>query len=216
MEFRHQGAPAQPTQSTNHVGVTATSASGGSRKSKGTWYSKWITTSSVVLLFSVTILLLAIASLLYYGNGNESKFIDTSKYQAVDLDTGTGSAGSSDQIYFGHIVKLNDKYLVLQDIYYIVPNATPAGSTATSTANNYTLVKLGCELHAPYDRMVINRDHVSFWENLKSSGTVATKIAEYIKQNPNGQVCSAQNATAAPASSTATTPAPAATTTKKP
>jgi hypothetical protein len=50
-------------------------------------------------------------------------------------------------------------------------------------------VKLGCELHAPFDQMVINRDQVTFWENLQDDGQVAKAVATFKKENPNGQKC---------------------------
>jgi hypothetical protein len=202
MEFTQRGAQAQPPQHTNHVGNVAVNSGEPAKKSKGRdklGFGKWLRIASVVLLFSVTILVIAIASLLYFGNGDESKYVDTSKFQAVDLDIGGSSSG--DQIYFGHITSLNDKYLVLEDIYYIVPSATSSSSSSSSSTNNYTLVKLGCELHAPYDQMIINRDHVIFWENLKSTGTVATKIAQYVQQNPNGPNCATDSASSTPAAS---------------
>jgi hypothetical protein len=212
MEFTQRGAQAQPSQHTNHVGNVAVTSGGDSgkksRRHDGYGVGKWLRIASVVLLFGVTILVIAIASLLYFGNGNESKFINTSKFQAVDLDIGGSSSG--DQIYFGHITQLNDKFLVLEDIYYIVPSST--GSSSSTASNNYTLVKLGCELHAPYDQMVINRDHVIFWENLKSTGTVATKIAQYVQQNPNGPNCSTSSAGSAASSSSAATSTQPATT----
>src|SRR5579864_3524736 len=126
MEFMQRGAQAQPTQHTGHVEGGAASSRSKRRDILG--LGKWVRILSVVLLFSVTILVLAIASLIYFGNGNESKFVDNTKYQAVDLNVGSSTSG--DQIYFGHIKKLNDKYLVLQDIYYIVPTSTGSSSSS--------------------------------------------------------------------------------------
>jgi hypothetical protein len=37
--------------------------------------------------------------------------------------------------------------------------------------------------------MVINQEQVIFWENLKTDGQVAKAVADYQKQNPNGQKC---------------------------
>jgi len=65
----------------------------------------------------------------------------------------------------------------------------PNQSTNSATSNDVSLVKLGCELHGPEDEMLINRDQVIFWENLKADGQVAKAVAEYQKQNPNGQKC---------------------------
>src|SRR3990167_5080526 len=85
-------------------------------------------------------------------------------------------------VYFGKIQGLNNKYVDLTNVFYIENNA----STGTQTqSTNYTLRKLGTtELHSPEDEMIINRDQVTFWENLKDSSQVVTKINEYYK-NPN-------------------------------
>ncbi len=37
--------------------------------------------------------------------------------------------------------------------------------------------------------MLINREQIIFWENLKEDGQVAKAVAEYQKQNPDGQKC---------------------------
>jgi hypothetical protein len=62
--------------------------------------------------------------------------------------------------------------------------------------------------------MVINRDQVTFWENLKDTSTVVKTIKEWVKQNPNGQQCSSttsssnqsSNASSATQNATGTTP----------
>ena len=41
------------------------------------------------------------------------------------------------------------------------------------------LIKFGTELHGPEDRMVINRDHILFWEDLKPDSTVVRSITNY-------------------------------------
>lgn len=216
MEFMHRDTRPQPAQTADQASTLPTNipaAVGGNgvkpKRNNLPPLGKWLRVASVALLFSITIMVLAIAGLFYFGNSSESKYIDSSKFQAVDIDV-SGTSGS-DQIYFGHIVRLNDNYLVLQNIYYITPNQSAQASTSTSTStnnNSYTLVKAGCELVGAYDQMLINRDHVIFWENLKSSGTVATKIAQYQQQNPNGPDCSASSTS----STTPTTTTPSTTT----
>jgi len=69
------------------------------------------------------------------------------------------------------------------------------GSTTSTTAanTNVSLVKLGCELHSPYDQMIINREQVTFWENLQDSGQVAKAVKTFEQQNPNGQKCADQS-----------------------
>jgi hypothetical protein len=147
----------------------------------------------IALLFSVTIVLvgLLLTILLFKDSNKEEGFVDKNKYQAVFLNNG--------QVYFGHINELNKDYLGVSNIYYLkVSQQVQPGQQATQ--NDVSLVKLGCELHGPQDAMLVNRDQVTFWENLKDDGQVAKAIAEYVKANPNGPDCSKQAAPPAPES----------------
>lgn len=178
MEWMKNGEqPQAATQSTTHAG---------GKKSRGLK----LRVVSVALLFGVTILLVAVLGLIANGGAKpESKFVDGNKLQAVFLNGG--------QVYFGNIKELNDKYVQMNNIYYlrvnqtVQPNQTSA-SGQQATQNDISLVKLGCELHGPTDEMQINREQVIFWENLKDDGQVAKAVADYKKQNPNGQNCNAQ------------------------
>ena len=158
----------------------------GHRPSRWSNITSWLRWANVIMLFSFTILAVAIALLLNASNPRENQYVADDKYQAVFLENG--------QVYFGKIGSLTSKYVDLQNVFYL--NSTSANtstdqkSTDTSKNNQYTLVKLGCELHGPYDQMIINRDQVTFWENLKDDGQVVKTIKEWIKQNPSGQKCS--------------------------
>jgi len=155
-------------------------------------------TLSLVLLVMVA-LIVGLAALLIATSDNrgEQKYVDKNKLQAVFLNGG--------QVYFGKVHTLNSKYITLDNIYYlrvnqqVQPNQT-ANATDTASAQDVSLAKLGCELHGPTDAMVINREQVLFWENLKDDGQVAKAVADYVKANPNGQKCT----TAADADSTGT------------
>lgn len=168
--------------------------------------------ATVGLLFSLTALVVALTFLLAIGGNSASHAIQKDKYQAVFLNNG--------QVYFGSIRSINSKSIDLRSIYYLQTNGTNTDTTQTQTAGNVSLVKLGCELHAPYDQMLINNDQVIFWENLQDSSQVVTAIKKYISDNKGKTVCSQQSQQStqqAPSTST-TTPSPAATgtTTKKP
>src|SRR6266511_880405 len=118
---------------------------------------RWLRIIFVGLLFSITILALAIAGLLYTGKDKEGHYVDGTKNQAIFLTNG--------QVYFGHITGINDTVIDLESIYYLNSQQQPDTSKTTTTQQtNFSLVKLGCELHGPADQMVINRDQVSFWE----------------------------------------------------
>lgn len=158
---------------------------GGNFKKNFSWnrVPGWLRIANVVLLFSITVLALSLVMLFRSNNPNESKYINTDKYQAVFLGNG--------QVYFGKVTSLNQHYVNLQNVFYLNSQNNSSTSNQNNTAsNNFTLVKLGCELHGPYDQMVINRDQVTFWENLKDDGQVVKTINEWVKQNPSGQKCS--------------------------
>lgn len=141
-----------------------------------------------IFVFGAALACLVVALVVFIGFGgpkNEDSYVDSSKLQAVFLNTG--------QVYFGNIKSLNSHYFVLTNIYYLQTANNNSGSSNSNNANNITLVKLGCELHEPYDQMVINSDQVTFWENLQDNGQVAKAVATFEQQNPNGQKCADQS-----------------------
>lgn len=108
--------------------------------------------------------------------------IDTSKYQAVFFTNG--------QVYFGKLQPFNDENMKLTDIYYLQSQESATDATdsknpqETSTdQNNVQLIKLGDEIHGPEDEMIISKDQVLFYENLKTDGKVAQSIEKF--KNPN-------------------------------
>lgn len=112
-------------------------------------------------------------------NDRERGFVKQNQYQAVFLNNG--------QVYFGHIEELNARFVNLTNVYYLTQGAATQEQQQSS---DYTLVKLGCQqIHHPEDKMLINRDQVTFWENLDKSGKVAKSIEEFKKQNPKGENC---------------------------
>ena len=143
--------------------------------------SDWIKGTWAIMLVSLTIIVLSLVYLLHIANPNEGKYVAGGKLQAVFLQNG--------QVYFGQIKTVSQKYIDLQNIFYL-NNSSTSGSSSSSSNNNLSLVKLGCELHGPYDEMIINADQVTFWENLRPDGQVAKAVAQYQKQNPKGQTCS--------------------------
>ena len=158
--------------------------------------------ASVALLFSATALVVVLVYFLATGkNSGEAKYVDDNKLQAVFLNGG--------QVYFGKIEDLNSKYMRMGNIYYLRVNQTVQPNqegNQQATSNDISLVKLGCELHGPEDKMVINREQVIFWENLKDDGQVAKAVAEYVKANPNGQQCNTNAQSNEQSTPTTTTP----------
>lgn len=167
----------------------ATAARASEKKSNNSSIGKqpvWLRAGYMILLVLVALLVAAVLVLLYTERPKpESSFVDTSKLQAVFLNT------NPNQVYFGKLVSVNSQYLVLTDIYYLQTSSS-SGSTTSTSNSSVSLIKLGCELHQPYDQMVLNRDQVSFWENIKDDGQVAKAVAAFQKANPNGQKCTTQ------------------------
>lgn len=189
-----QTQPANVGQPGGGVGSTPAGGDGNRNrggKSAGLGVGKMV---SVVLLFAVTILLVALIWFMIIGGDKDSnggattgaqelQHVDTGKMQAVFLNGG--------QVYFGKIKNLNSQYMKLDSIYYLRVNqqVQPDRNSGQAAQNDISLVKLGCELHGPTDEMVVNREQVIFWENLKDDGQVAQAVKEYEKQNPEGQKC---------------------------
>ncbi len=167
------------------------------------WAARTVRIELFILLLGCALLLAAVSLYLGFSGSVTSEFdrVDTTKYQAVFLNGGIEftTVTGTPIAYFGHITKLNDKYYVLNDVYYLTK---PQASAANQS--NVELTKLGCQqLHSPYDEMVINRSQVAFWENIKDNGKVAQAIKQFQKQYPNGPNCSAptnSSSTQAPAS----------------
>jgi hypothetical protein len=163
------------------------------RRKRIDWAGRTVRLELFILILGSALLLAAVSLYLALGGGSngEAKRVDESKYQAVFLNGGVTSGSVSYSTYFGHLTKVNDKYFVLNDVYYL----TDQSSAKTPNASPQ-LTKLGCQqLHSPYDEMVINRTQVAFWENLKDDGKVVQAIKQYKQQNPNGPNCNAQSTT---------------------
>jgi hypothetical protein len=171
MEFMNQGGPSAAAPVTpQHRG----------KKER----SKVMRLISSVLLISVALLIAAVAIYVATGGSkNEKSYVKDDKFQAVFLNGG--------QVYFGKIRSLNNDFITIDNIYYLRVNEAAASGTDQNqqTSQDISLAKLGCELHGPEDQMVINRDQVSFWENLKDDGQVVKAITDFVSKNPDGQQC---------------------------
>ena len=90
-------------------------------------------------------------------------------YQAVFLD--------NNQVYFGKLKAIDENFWSLTDIYYLRAGTLQPGTQAAG--DQIDLVKLGAEIHGPKDEMIINRDHVIFYEEIGSSGQVMKLIRDH-------------------------------------
>ncbi len=101
--------------------------------------------------------------------------VDADRYQALFLNSG--------QVYFGKLSSADPQTVRLTDIYYlqVAQDVQPQEEAAPegATTQEPQLIKLGEELHAPEDEMYVDRNQVSFWENLKDEGQVVQAIQQY-------------------------------------
>lgn len=216
MDFNNRGpAPQQPIHQNSQFGANPQpNIKRATHKTKKPLHI-WGTTLMGAIIIALIVAVIAVIG--FEAPKSQGGYVYTNKLQAVFLNTG--------QVYFGNIKTINPQFLVLVNIFYLQTSSN-SSSTSTSAKNNVSLVKLGCELHAPYDQMVINMSQVTFWENLQSTGQVAKAVAQYYKTYPNGQTCnnsklgsaptSSSVQSSSPSSSSSTTPSSSSATTKKP
>jgi hypothetical protein len=105
--------------------------------------------------------------------------VDGGKFQAVFLSNG--------QVYFGKLSFQSGEYVKLKDVFYLqkksdTSNTTPQ-SAASQDATDVELIKLGNEIHGPADEMLVAKDQILFFENLKSDGKVSQTITNYQNQH---------------------------------
>lgn len=132
----------------------------------------------LTLVGALIAVLLVVFGAWFLYRSSTAATIDDSKYQAVFFTNG--------QVYFGKLNQVNANYFKLTDVFYI--QAQEADSKATDsknpqeTSSNSTdirLIKLGSEVHGPDDAMIISKDQVLFFENLKKDGKVSDSITKY-------------------------------------
>ena len=209
MDFMSRGMrPNQPADQPAAPSPSAPAHSGMHNSKHSKQGFQLLRVGSIALLFSMTVLVAAVTLSIFFGGPTpERKFVNKKQLQAVFLNGG--------QVYFGRIGTLNEKFMTVSDIYYLRVNqqVQPGQQQNAANQNDISLVKLGCELHGPNDSMVINREQVVFWENLKDDGQVAKAVADYKKNNPNGQKCDQPQSTTTQPTTNTNTPN---TNTKKP
>lgn len=128
------------------------------------------------LIILVVVVVAALGWFMWSKMQNTAVAIDGSKYQAVFFTNG--------QVYFGKLQSANSDYLKLTDIYYLQTQGEQAADSqnpqqSTNAQKDVQLIKLGDEIHGPEDAMVISKEQVLFYENLKSDGKVAQSIAQF-------------------------------------
>jgi len=131
---------------------------------------------TIVIGVVLAIAILAFGGLFLYRSSTGSN-IDGDKYQAVFLTNG--------QVYFGNLHPLNSEYMKLTDIFYLQAKTTDSTNpqeTTDKTTSDVQLIKLGNEIHGPIDEMVISKNQILFFENLKKDSKVSSSIVKYKNQ----------------------------------
>ena len=96
--------------------------------------------------------------------------IDSDKHQAVFLSSG--------QVYFGKLSVVNSEYMRLDNVYYLERQLT-VGETAEddeTSGNSFQLLKYSDVLYNSEDGMIISKDDIVRFENLKPDGAVGREI----------------------------------------
>lgn len=110
-----------------------------------------------------------------YSKGDTG--IDSSKYQAILLTNG--------ESYIGKLDMLSNGYMQLTDVFYLKPktDVSDTSQQKTTDQNDVQLIKFGDEVQGPEDKIVIAKDQIVYYQNLKTDGKVTQKIEEF--KNPN-------------------------------
>lgn len=123
----------------------------------------------------VIVAVLAAAGWFFWSNQRGiAATIDTDKYQAVFL--------SNSQVYFGKLTNVNGDYMKLTNVFYLerqltAETATESEEDAAAGDNNFQLLKYSDVLYGSEDAMIISKDDIIRYENLRSDGVVAKAIA---------------------------------------
>ncbi len=131
------------------------------------------------IVIAVIVIILAVGGWLAWSKMSAgAPAIDSGKYQAVFFTNG--------QVYFGKLQPASGGYMKLTEVYYLQSQQSSGGSdtsknpqATSSDQNNVQLIKLGDEIHGPEDEMIISKDQMLFYENLKDDGKVAQSIKQY-------------------------------------
>lgn len=120
---------------------------------------------------SSAVIVVVVFALLLFAGGiwlrlKNVSSVDPNLYQVVFLD--------GNQHYFGHLKNFGTKYPYLTDVYYVKPGAP----NPDKPGEQFTLVKMGNEIHGPDDVLYFNWEKMLFWQNLKPDSKVVKGIAE--------------------------------------
>jgi hypothetical protein len=154
----------------------------------------WAVILGVVVIVLVLVVLDRVVGVNIFTSSEQRQQEDVAQFLE---ETGTWHAVflTNGQVYFGQLENPDSQYAKLSDIYYLqlqqvqtqAQTGTPVNDTGeaqvvsapTPEPPRLTLIKFGTELHRPADFMMINRDHILFWEDLTSDSQVVQAIQSY-------------------------------------
>lgn len=137
--------------------------------------------NSSVLKWLLPILVLALVLGLAFGawkmffSSTGADGIDRGKYQAVFLSNGT----ITNNVYFGKLERMNDGYYKLSDAFYVKAAETTEEDKPSS---DITLTKLGSEIYGPQDTLIIPREQVLYYQNMKDDSKITEAIKKYTNE----------------------------------
>lgn len=168
----------RPTQVRNDVASAAPPRPSGMQANGRPQQSRRGSSKKKITIIIASLLLAGavIAVLVYaFNRSSAATVIDSSKYQAVFVTNG--------DVYFGKLSAINSEYMRLTDVYYPQKKADAGDEKAAAKqdASDVELIKRGNEIHGPEDEIIIAKDQIFFFENLKPTGAVSQTISNYQK-----------------------------------
>lgn len=98
----------------------------------------------------------------------------SNRYSAVFLTNG--------QVYFGKIFSNDKDLIVLKQVYYLQSQSGNPQGGDSSIGSQFTLIKMGQEIHGPEDELFINKNQVMFYENLRDDSRIVQSITQTQKK----------------------------------
>jgi len=126
--------------------------------------------SGMKWVWLIILAVIVIVGFMWWSGDLQTVIGSTDAYQAVFL--------TNDQVYFGRLTRADSQFPVLKDVYYLQVTQALQPREQSQASTNINLIKLGGELHGPSDEMVLNRDHILFYENLTEDSQVAKAILQ--------------------------------------
>lgn len=158
---RPQLAPSRPVEPS-----ISPQSSPPTRPHKAPTKRKWLQAAIIIV-----VLVIIIVAFLWMGahRGSSDVGIDNGKYQAVFTADG--------QVYFGKLHAQGNGFLKLTDAYYLENSkSSKDSSTQTGASSNLQLTKLHSKIYGPGDEVILQKDQLLYFENLRSDGQVAQLI----------------------------------------